>query len=103
MKKLAKKERFPFPLLQPGTKKHDWGECLVIVSPPFEGKGYHLSISHPSRYPTWDEIRDSWYALVPNSNNRVGAMILPNKDEYINVHPNCFQVMEIKSKDVQGT
>lgn len=95
MKKHKKKERFPLPGLQPNTRIHEWGECTVIVSPPFLDKGYHLSISHPKRYPTWDEIRDSWYALVPNSNNRIGAMILPNKEEYINIHPNLFQIMEI--------
>lgn len=97
MKKLLKKDRFPLPGLQPGTKIHEWGECKVIVSPPFQGRGYHMSISHSERYPTWDEIRDSWYSLVTNSNNRIGAMILPSKHEYINLHPNCFQVMEISA------
>lgn len=82
--------------LQPGTKVYEWGECNVLLSPPFEKNGWHMSISHPKRYPTWDEIRDSWYALVPNSNNRVGAMLLPKKEDYINVCENCFHVHEIK-------
>jgi hypothetical protein len=93
---MKKNKKFDYIGLQPGTKSHEWGECLVLISPPFNGRGYHMSISHKLRYPTWDEIRDAWYALVPNSNNRIGAMILPNKKDYINVHPNCFQVHELK-------
>lgn len=82
--------------LQEGTRIFEWKECQVLLSPPFETRGYHMSISHNNRYPTWDEIRDAWYALVPNSNNRIGAMILPKKEDYINLHPNCFQVHELK-------
>jgi hypothetical protein len=85
-------------MLQPGTKFHDWGECKIILSHPFEDLGWHMSISHANRYPTWDEIRDAWYALVPNSSNRVGALMLPKKRDYINIHENCFQVMELKDK-----
>lgn len=93
---MKKKKSMYISGLQPGTKMHSWGECKVLLSPPYEGKGYHMSISHETRYPSWDEIRDAWYALVPNSNNRIGAMILPNKEDYINIHPNCFQIHEIK-------
>ena len=82
--------------LQPNTKLHEWGECKILLSPPHNNRGWHMSISHNERYPTWDEIRDSWYALVPNSNNRIGALILPKKKDYINIHPNCFQVHELK-------
>lgn len=94
---MKKKKHFVnLPGIQPNTRIHQWGECQVFLSPPTNEMGYHMSISHPDRYPTWDEVRDAWYALVPNSNNRVGAMILPNKKDYINICENCFQVQEIK-------
>ncbi len=93
---LRMKENNEIMGLQPGTKMFSWGECKVLISPPFGMNGYHMSISHKTRYPTWDEVRDSWYALIPNSNNRIGAMILPNKKDYINIHPHCFQVHELK-------
>ncbi len=83
-------------MLQPNTKQHSFGECNILLSPPHEDRGWHMSISHANRYPTWDEIRDSWYSLVPNSNNRIGAMILPKKKDYINVHPYCFHIHELK-------
>lgn len=53
---------------------------------------WHLSIAHPKRYPTWDEIRDARYLFVPN--DVFMMMHLPPKKEYVNVHPNCFQLHE---------
>lgn len=55
--------------------------------------GWHLSISHPSRYPTWDEIRDARYELLPNDCTM--AMLLPPKEQYVNLHPNCFHLHEV--------
>jgi hypothetical protein len=54
---------------------------------------WHLSISHPSRYPTWDEIRDARYALLPDDVTM--AMLLPPQREYVNLHKNCFHLHEI--------
>ena len=68
-----------------------FGECSIIVGK--EPIGWHLSISHPSRYPTWDEIHDVRYELVPN--HVTMAMILPPQEEYVNRHPNCFHLHEI--------
>lgn len=53
-------------------------------------KCLHLSISHPNRYPTWDEILDARNTLMPS--DRDGYMIMPKKGLYVNVHPNCFHV-----------
>lgn len=80
--------------LQPGTKVYRMGDCQIICSPPYEqaGVGYHLSISHPSRYPTWDEIAKARYTLLPDEINYV--MHLPKVAEYINLHRFCFQIHE---------
>lgn len=58
-----------------------------------EDGAWHLSISHPTRYPTWDEIRDARYDLLPDDVTM--AMLLPPRAEYVNIHENCFHLHEI--------
>jgi hypothetical protein len=53
----------------------------------------HLSVSHPRRYPTWDEIRDLRYQFLPN--DRTFAILFPPKEQYVNVHENCFHLHEV--------
>jgi hypothetical protein len=72
-------------------RRYRLGECSVIVTREF-GK-WHLSISHRKRYPTWDEIAEARYRLLPDE--VVVAMILPPKGHYINLNPHCFQMHEI--------
>ena len=67
------------------------GKLTVFVGE--EPIGWHLSVTHPSRYPTWDEIHAARYDLVPNDVTM--AMILPPKEEYVNLHSNCFHLHEI--------
>jgi hypothetical protein len=57
------------------------------------GNGWHLSISHPTRYPTWDEIKAARYDLLPDDCTM--GMLLPPSGEYVNVHPNCFHLHEV--------
>jgi hypothetical protein len=76
-----------------------WGEVGVHVSKD-EGL-WHLSISHHRRYPTWDEIYTAWYDLVPGAGTEFhGAIILPRKSEYVNIHPNCFHVHQLKDAEM---
>lgn len=72
---------------------YQWGDIRVCVAR--ENGKWHVSVSHPSRYPNWHEIYLAWYDLVPDSENREGAIILPRKAEYVNIHPNCFHVHEL--------
>ncbi len=65
---------------------------IVIVSQ--EPAGWHLSISHADRYPTWDELRDARYLFLPDGITM--AQILPPAAEYVNVHPNCFHLYELE-------
>lgn len=67
------------------------GECSILVTKEFDS--LHMSIAHPSRLPTWDEVAQARYRLLPG--NRTYAMILPPVEEYINLHPHCFQLMEV--------
>lgn len=91
----AKWRRIQHPL---GGDWFAWGEVAVCVTR--EGGEWHLSISHPRRYPTWTEIRQAWYDLVPGAGvDFEGAIILPRNCEYVNLHPNCFHVYQLRDAE----
>ena len=73
------------------------GSCGVFIAQEDRlGNGvkrWHLSISHPTRYPHWDEIKDARYALLPLG--VTFAMLLPPPGDYVNVHPHCFHLWEL--------
>src|SRR5262245_60535363 len=77
-----------------GCRAYRFGSCSVIVG--IEEGRWHLSIAHPSRYPTWDEIRDARYRFIPNE--VTVAMILSPKEQYVNMHENCFHLHEIEDE-----
>lgn len=62
-----------------------------------ETSRWHLSISHPLRYPKWDEIVNARYALVPD--HVTMAMFLPPRAEYVNLHKNCFHLHEVRTHE----
>ena len=53
----------------------------------------HVSISCKDRYPTWDEIRDARYQLMPDE--MMVAMLLPTKAQYVNDRKNCCHLHEL--------
>ena len=53
----------------------------------------HMSLSHPHRQPTWDEIKEVRYALLPDE--KTFAVLLPPKSQYVNLHENCFHLWEV--------
>jgi len=77
-------------VLKGGTYRE--GDLIIMVS--VDAGFWHLSISHASRYPTFDEIRDARYKYVPDEVTM--AMLYPPKAEYVNLHNNCFHLWEIK-------
>ena len=80
------------PGMAPGTRAYTMGECRILLSP--EPDGLHLSISCEDRYPTWDEIAEARYRLMPRDSDVV--MHLPPESEYVNVHENTFHLHEQK-------
>jgi hypothetical protein len=70
------------------------GQVLVGCAPL---QGWHLSISFPDRYPTWDEIAEARYRLIPDAANM--AIVLPPRSEYVNIHPNCFHLFEVVDRE----
>lgn len=80
------------------------GRLLVMTG--VEAGRWHLSISHrsnilgpdgkalPGRYPTWDEIARARYDLLPG--DLTFGILLPPKSQYVNLHPTCFHLHEIR-------
>lgn len=66
-----------------------WMTCFINI----EMGLYHLSLAHPRRYPTWDEIKAVRYALLPDE--RTFALLFPPMAQYVNLHPNCFHLHEV--------
>jgi hypothetical protein len=82
-----------------GAMAYRFGECNVLLSGPKERAiiGWHFSISHQSRNPTWEEQRDFRYKSdIPPDIYMVS--ILPPKSEYVNIHPFCFHWHEAGPK-----
>lgn len=50
--------------LEPGTRSFEFGETSIIVSPPFQGEGWHLLFSRPQRAPFKSEIDEALKALT---------------------------------------
>lgn len=73
------------------------GACRIILArEPLGPRGelrWHLSISHPDRYPDWDEIAEARYQLVPNEAMMV--MVLPPAEQYVNICDTCFHLHEV--------
>ena len=54
---------------------------------------WHLSISAVMRYPTWDEIAEARERYLPDL--LTFGMILPPRDEYVNLHETTFHLHEM--------
>ena len=88
-----KKIQHPFP-----GDWYTWGELGACVT--LDPDGWHVSVSHPRRYPTWDEIHAAWYDLVPGAGRDFeGAIILPRQADYVNLHKNCFHVHQLRDDE----
>jgi hypothetical protein len=74
------------------------GACRIIVG---QGEaGWHLSISCDRRYPTWDEVAKARYELIPDAVTM--AMLLPPQAWFVNLHPTCLHLYEIKTVAAGG-
>lgn len=93
---MTKPIEIPSPV--PNARAFMFGECRILLA--IENRLWHMSISHPNRYPTWDEIYDARYVLIPNKYTM--AMLLPPKEQYVNVHPNCFHLWEVNDQRENG-
>jgi hypothetical protein len=72
------------------VRQYTLGECTVLVTR--ESGRWHLSIAHRLRYPTWDEVAEARYRAIPD--DVWMALHLPPRGEYVDLHPNCFQLIQ---------
>jgi hypothetical protein len=83
------------PLVMPGSEDAElWVSGLLRLSviTSRDGGSLHLSIAHPERYPTWDEIVTAWrWYAGPDVE---GVMVVPRESEHVNLHSNCFHVWQ---------
>jgi hypothetical protein len=94
----------PFPVVDMGdhvlvtgdrVRYFMFGECRVFIARERKANGrkrYHLSMSHPTRPPTWDEIREARYRFCPDRITM--AMLLPPKAFYVNI-AEVWQLWEV--------
>jgi len=69
-----------------------------IWIPPNALMLWHLSVSHKNRYPSYDEIADVRYALIPDDVTM--AMLLPPQGQYVNLHDWCLHCWQIDDKRI---
>lgn len=102
-KKRLKAIEIPCPIV--GCRAYLFGDRLKVIvglephhiRPEYR---WHLSISHPDRYPTWDEIKAARYRFVPKEITM--AMLLPPPDEYVNIDSNCFHLHQLHPEDEES-
>lgn len=100
----AEKYRSPHPLgfkqkpgddfgwfIIPSPRGSSYGELRVQAAPDFMQYGWeHVSVSHASRTPTWDEmcfIKDLFWDAED-----VVVQFHPKKSEYVNLSKNCLHL-----------
>lgn len=86
------------PHVEVGTKRYTIGGNLQVLV-GWSPSGWHLSISHGRRYPSWDEIAHARDKLLPEGKTFV--MVFPTPEEYINLHSYCFHLWE--GRDMRKT
>lgn len=80
-------------------RRFSMGPCNILVGrEPAAADGsalWHLTISTPSRHPTWDEIKIARYRLLPL--DLCFGMLLPQPDLYVNVpqQDHVFHLWEV--------
>lgn len=68
------------------------GIIKSVDDTPKWGKLKHVSVSRADRYPGWDElleVKEHFFGDVDC------AMLMPKKEDYVNVHQNCFHIWQV--------
>ena len=74
------------------------GQEHVQESGEPEDLRWHLSVSHPFRHPTWDEISDARHALLPE--DVVLCVPFPPRAWWVSIHQHCFHLWEIRDANL---
>lgn len=90
-------------------KRYIYGECFILqtidmcwTTPQVKqnfgtdklpvGRYKHTSVSHKTRYPTWEELKEIKELL---HGDVTVLQIMPPKNYYVNLHENCFHLWEL--------
>lgn len=83
-----------FSDLQLGTL----GNCRIICAREGKERRWHLSVSHPFRLPTWDEINAARDACIPADAWLCQPM--PPKEFWVNLHPHVLHLWQVKDREL---
>ena len=68
------------------------GRCVIIIS--IDVGKWHLSISTRDASPSYKEIKEARYKYIPD--DVIMAQLFPSKKDFVNLHPYCHHLWEIK-------
>lgn len=83
---------------RPGSTRHYRMGRVTIQAGKQSGYRY-LSISHPERDPTWDEIKHVQNELRPGV---FFCMPMPPEEWWLSIAPRCYHVYEVKDEALIG-
>lgn len=84
------------------ARRYQRGKLTVLISRDklpnpgrisYDHERWHLSISHPERYPTWDEIGEARDALIPE--NVWLCMVHPPRAFWLNYNGHVLHLFEL--------
>lgn len=76
--------------------RHDPTTFIITATVDLaENKGplVHVSMSYPDKDPSWEEIKWVRSIFIPDWIDAM--MVLPRKEDYVNLHPHCFHVWQM--------
>lgn len=74
------------------------GDMALIVSHSEEEGGWHLSMSHKNKLPTYEEMKDFRYKFLPNGINV--CEIFPPRERFVNIHKFCRHLWEMPKDNI---
>jgi hypothetical protein len=81
------------------ARRYTLGECTAMVArePTAGGHRWHLSVAHPTRYPSWDELKAACYGAAELQGVTLAQVLTPGDGSvWVNLHDNCFHLYEIR-------
>lgn len=80
----------------PNCRADRRGKLTVMVDSPFDGNDgrFHLSIAHPSRLPTWAEVKDARVRFLPAELHF--CVPFPPRRYWLNAHEFCLHLWETR-------
>lgn len=74
------------------------GQCRIICAREGSELRWHLSISHPFRLPTWDEINAARDACIPADVWLCQPM--PPKEYWVNLHAHTLHLWQVRDREL---